>query len=297
MFSSLHHRVRTTPWLGRVVLKSIPDLKWHVEVEPIGKMAIRLRQHRMFWLRAPLSLERFMLGGLQRLVRKGDVVYDIGANIGLYSRFIVQQFGASRVCAFEPMENNRLLLAENVKIAGCDSRVSIFQCAVGNEDGTVEFQIDDLTSNSGSLDAVTGGKASPSRAQYGLPPRTVRVKVARLDTLVEAESLPMPDVIKLDVEGAEAMALEGASSLLSSHGPRLAIELHGPEVARRVVEFLWSIGYHSFGPLIKDDASTYQEVIPEKLKVVTGKYSLHYLLASKNRDDLLPPLEEFKVAS
>jgi len=297
MFSSLHRRVRTTPWLGRTVLKSIPDLKWHIYIEPIGKMAIRLRQHRMFWLRPALAHEGFLLGGLQRFVHSGDVVYDIGANIGLYSRFVVQQFGASRVCAFEPMESNRLLLAENVKIAGCDSRVSIFQCAVGNEDGTVEFQIDDLTSNSGALDAVTGGKASPSRAQYGLPPRTVHVKIARLDTLIEADGLPRPDVVKLDVEGAEAMALEGAKHLLTSHGPRLVIELHGAEVARRVTEMLWSFGYHCFGPLIKDDASTYQEVTREKLTVVTDKYSLHYLLASKNRDDLLPPLEEFAIAS
>jgi len=260
-------------------------------------MAIRLRQHRMYWLREPLSLERFMLGGLQRLVKKGDVVYDIGANIGLYSRFILQKFGASRICAFEPMESNRLLLAENMTIAGCDERVSIFQCAVGNEDGAVEFQIDDLTSNSGALDAVTGGKPSPSRAQYGLPPRTVRVKIARLDTLIDAGELPKPDVIKLDVEGAEAMALEGAKNLLSSAGPRLVIELHGSEVARQVAEMLWSFGYHCFGPLIKDGVRTYEEVTPEKLKTVLDKYSLHYILASKVRSDLLPPFEEFAVAS
>jgi hypothetical protein len=60
-------------------------------------------------------------------------------------------------------------------VAGVRQRVEVISYAVGNEDGTAEFQVDDLTSNSGTLDVVTGGKPSASRVQYGLPPRTVRV--------------------------------------------------------------------------------------------------------------------------
>jgi len=293
MLSSLHHRVRTTPWLGRVVLKSIPDLKWHINVDPVGKMAIRLRQHRLYWLRPPLLWEGFMLGALQRFIRKGDVVYDIGANIGLYSRFMVQRFGASHVYAFEPMENNRSLFAENLRIAGCTSTVSIIPCAVSNEDGTCDFQIDDLTSNSGTLDAVTHGAASQSRAQYGLPPATVRVRVARLDTLVETQELPKPDVIKLDVEGAEALALQGAKSLLSRHRPRLVIELHGADVARQVLQVLWSVGYRCFG--YENDGKSYGEFTPADLNRITGLYTVHYLAASADPSDMIQPIENFSV--
>src|SRR5579863_3672607 len=130
VYSRLHHLVRTTPWLGRIALKSIPDLKWHINVKPIGKMSIRLRQHRMYWLRPPLTSEVFMLGALKELVRKGDVVYDVGANIGLYSRFLIQYFEASRVYAFEPIEGNRRLLKENLELGGCTSQVSILPYAV-----------------------------------------------------------------------------------------------------------------------------------------------------------------------
>jgi FkbM family methyltransferase len=235
-----------------------------------------------------------MLGALQRFIRKGDVVYDIGANIGLYSRFIVQCFNASCVYAFEPMEQNRSLLAENLKIAGCSSRVNIVPRAIGNEDGAADFQIDDLTSNSGTLDAVAHGTASQSRAQYGLAPATVRISVARLDTLVESEGFPKPDVIKMDVEGAEALALEGAKSVLLKYQPRLVIELHSAEVAQQVLKILWSVGYRCFGYL--DDGNVYGEFTPDHLKRITGLYTVHYLAASPDPSDIVEPIEKFTVS-
>jgi len=271
----------------------LPDLKWRVEVAPIGKMSIRLRQHRMYWLRPPLAGEGFMLGCMQRLLREGDVVYDIGANIGLYSRFLAQYFKASRVYAFEPVESNRTLLAENLKIGGCSARVTIVPFAVGNEDGTSDFQVDDLTSNSGTLDAVTQGSPSQSHAQYGLPAATIPVTVVRLDTIVHAEGFAKPDLIKLDVEGAEAMALEGARAMLSDLRPHLIIELHGVRPARDVLQILWSIGYHCFGYLNLNGTSVYRELLPDMLKDITDMYSVHFLVATRNAEDMLRPVASF----
>jgi FkbM family methyltransferase len=292
MLFALHNTIRKTPWLGRIALRSIPDLLWTIEVRPIGKMQIRLRQHRMYWLRPPLSQECFMLAALQRFVRPQDVVYDIGANIGLYSRFLVHCCGASTVYAFEPMENNRHLLKKNLELGGCTSRVSVVPIALGNADGTCEFQVDDLSSNSGTLDAVTHGKPSASRAQYGLPPRTVRVSVARLDSLEKSHGISTPDVIKLDVEGAEAFVLEGGKSVLSRHPCRLVIELHGPEVAKKVLNELWNLGYSCWGRLSREGKATYSAIVPDDLKYITDKYSLHHVLASRDPDELCQPMVE-----
>jgi FkbM family methyltransferase len=297
MLSYLHRKIRNTPWLGRLALNLIPDVRFRVNVNPLGPMVIRLRQHRGYWLRAPLTHEQFMLGSLERFIRKGDVVFDAGANIGLYSRFMVQRFQASHVYAFEPIPSNRLLIAENLKIVGCSDKVTILPCALGDQDGTASFQVDDLTSNSGTLDAVAHGSASQSRRQYGLPPVTVEVAVSRLDTLVETNTVAKPDVIKLDVEGAEAMTLDGARKSLLNHRPRLVVELHGPEAARGVLKVLWEIGFYCFGRLSMDGAKTYnyKELTPADLESITGPYSLQYLVASANRADLAQPVEDFVV--
>ena len=236
-----------------------------------------------------------MLGALQRLVHHGDVVYDIGANIGLYSRFLVQCFGASHVYAFEPSEDNRRLLSENLSHGRCASQVDVVPYAVGNEDGMAEFQVDDLSSNSGSLDVVTGGKPSASRAQYGLPPRTVRVSVARLDSLVESMGFAKPNVIKLDVEGAEAIALMGGEALLRREPCRLIIELHGSDVSKQVLNILWRYSYHCFGFLTTESGTTYTRLSAEHLKYMTHKYSLRYVAASSNPSELSTPIEEFHL--
>lgn len=240
-----------------------------------------------------------MLGALQRLVRSGDVVYDVGANIGLYSRFLVQVFDAGQVYAFEPMQENQELFEENCRLGGCSSRVKVLSLGVSNEDGVCEFQVDDLTSNSGTLDAVTGGKPSQSRSQYGLAPLKIQIKTARLDTIVKDGSLPKPDVIKLDIEGAEALALEGAREMLLEHKPHLAIELHGPVVGKRVLPILWDLGYTTFGELArgKDEKKEYGEVRTSDLKYVTDKYSLHFIAASHDPSRLAQPIEEYSEAA
>ncbi len=293
MFSSFHKLVRNTPWLGRAVLRAIPDVKWNIKIEPIGKMAIRLRQHRLFWLRPPLLDDSYMFGALQRLVHKGDVVYDLGANIGLYSRFLAQCCVAARVYAFEPMAENRQLFEENIALGGCSSQITVLPYAVGNVDGTLDFQVDDLTSNSGTLDVVTGGRASQSRAQYGLPPRTVKVPTFRLDTLVQTGQIPVPNVIKIDIEGAEALALEGAGELLSRRVCRIALELHGADVARKVLKVLWRYGYHCYGLLLRDGERKHKRIGEEDLEAITQKYSLYRLLASPDPDELEAPIEDY----
>jgi FkbM family methyltransferase len=292
----ISYQIRSRPWLGRLILKAIPNLRWQVNVHPVGKIAIRLRQHRMFWLRPPLIHEGFMLGGLQRLLREGDVAYDIGANIGLYCRFMVQVFKASHVYAFEPIVDNCSVITENLKIAGCTAQVTIIPCAVGDQDGTCDFQVDRLTSNSGALDAIKRGEAAASHSQYGLPPAVARVTASRLDTLLQNGGIRKPDVIKLDVEGAEAIALEGARHLLSRHQPRLVIELHGTEVARSVLETLWELDYHCFGYLEVNGVSTYKELTPADLSFLTELYSLHYLVASTRSEDLVQPIKEFALS-
>src|SRR5262249_16930515 len=160
---------------------------------------VNLRRNRSFWLRPPLTHEDIALAALKRLIQPGDVVYDLGANIGLYTRFIAQCFKASKIYAFEPVAENRQLFTRNVEIGCCSDLVQLMAFAVADQDGKAEFQVDDVSSASGTLDAVTTGEACQGRKSYGLPPLKEMIDVCKLDTIIHSSDLQPPDVIKIDI--------------------------------------------------------------------------------------------------
>jgi FkbM family methyltransferase len=290
IFNGLHGAIRTHATLGRIALYAIPSVRWIVKIRGIGPMSINLRRNRSYWLRDPLYHESFMLGAMQQLIRPNDIVFDVGANIGLYARFMIQHFGASRVIAFEPMTLNLGLLYQNIRRGNCQDRVEVIGAALADYDGTEEFQIDDISSASGTLNVVTRGGSSEARQQYGLPPVTETVTVARLDTMVEGGFLPVPNVIKVDVEGAEERVLRGATRTLEKHSPTLAIEFHGAKETRAVVRFLLHIGYSVFGYLNTDKGKLYKEIIASDIDEITGPYSLHHCIAGRDRKVLQTPI-------
>jgi FkbM family methyltransferase len=285
--------LRTRPLLGRWALRMIPDVPWTLQVEGIGPFRVRLRRNRSWWLRKPLQSESFPFAMLRHLVRPGDVVYDCGANLGLYARFLVSTLGASRVVAFEPAPDNRRFLAANLALGGIADRVTVLPVALADEDGMAEFQVDDVQTSSGTLSKVTGGKASEGRRNLRLGPLTDQVLCRRLDTLVVEEELPLPDVLKIDVEGAEGLLLRGAAGLLRERGPRLLVELHGAEMAHDVVTLLDGLGYSCVARVAPHiHPGGYGPVNPAVLPRVKGLYDVHFLAASRNAADLPDVLEE-----
>ena len=285
---ALGYRLRTRPRLGRWALRLIPDLPWTVRIAGLGPFRIRLRRNRSWWLRDPLESERVPFAILRRLVRPGDVVYDIGANLGLYTRYLVTALGAARVVAFEPAADNRVLLERNLALAGLGERVAVLPLAIGDEDSSAEFQVDDMQSASGTLSKVTGGAPCVGRGNLGLGPLTTEVACRSLDSLA-AEGLPRPDVIKVDVEGAEALLLRGARRLLREAGPSLLIELHGAELAREVLPILADLGYACAAKVSpRLHAGGFGPVDPSLLPLVEGPYDVHFLVAVRDAAGLEP---------
>jgi FkbM family methyltransferase len=280
---SIANSLRTRPLLGRWALRMIPDVPWTVQVEGIGPFRIRLRRNRSWWLRKPLESESFPFAMLRRWVRPGDVVYDCGANLGLYDRFLVSNLGAGRVVAFEPSPENRRFLAANLALGGIADRVTVVPVALADEDGLAEFQVDDVQTASGTLSKVTGGEPSEGRRNLRLGPLTEQVLCRRLDTVVAEEKLPLPDVIKIDVEGAEPLLLRGAAGLLRERQPKLVIELHGAAVAREVISILHEFKYSCAARVSPHiHPSGYGPVDLSVLPRVTGLYDVHFLVAASD---------------
>ena len=277
--------------LGGLALRCIPDIERRIEIDHIGPFKIRLRRNRSYWLRHPLAMETRMLGFLKRLVRPGVVFYDIGANLGMHSRFAAR-FGAGQVFAFEPMSENIVLLRQNVALAGENAgKIRIMQMSAGDQDGEEALQVDDVMSGTAVLDKVNPGEASLGRKLYGFPPVTERVRVARLDTLIASGALPPADVIKIDVEGAEDLVLEGAPKLLAEQKPDLAIELHSQEKARKVLSLLDKNGYVSFAYVLEDGVMKYRRVRAGEETVLTQN---DHIIASADITRLEAAVEPFR---
>jgi FkbM family methyltransferase len=278
--------------LARLSLACIPDIHWKINVEGIGRMRVRLRRNRSFWLRSPLSLEWYPLAALRAFVRPGDCVWDVGANIGLYARWLVTHLNAKQVCSFEPMSENLPELRYNIELGGIEDRVTVVPWALSDFDGKVTFQIDDYQSASGSIDTVTAGQASKGRQVLGLPPKVETVASRTIDSILKAGELPRPDVMKVDIEGAELMMLKGGAFFFSEHSPRILIETHGLQVSKDCLRFLFEHGY-SVAACVREEwhPKRHMRLVPADLERMADQYDAHFIMASKNAADLPDELD------
>jgi FkbM family methyltransferase len=241
-----------------------------------------------------LANEAFPLAALRALIRPGDVVYDVGANIGLYTRVCITCFQAGHVVAFEPMTDNRRQLSRNIELGACGDKVTVLPCALADVDAVQEIQIDDMSSATASLASVTANQASQGRKQYGLPPVTEQVACRRLDSVLAERNVPAPNVIKVDIEGAEDLFFAGALECLARWAPRLVVELHGAEKARAVFDRLASHGYACAGRVGPHlDPTGYCRLDSEIIGRACGDYDVHYLVATKDAADLPTVIEPF----
>lgn len=153
----------------------------------------------------------------ERYVAKDAVVWDIGGNLGIFSMFSAAKAGAGgQVFAVEPDPHYASLISRSALRQGPrSSPVKVLCAAVSDTIAVADFSVSAKGHARSALSAVSGQSQSVS---YVRP-----VPTLTLDFL--AEYWPAPDLIKIDVEGAEVMLLAGAGELLSRHRPTLYIEV------------------------------------------------------------------------
>lgn len=162
----------------------------------------------------------------ERLVDPDMVVYDIGANVGYFTLLASGLTGPEgRVVAFEPLPRNIRYLRRHVQINHLEN-VKVIEAAVSDHDGDGYF---DLGPSSAMGRLAVDGK--------------LKVQMVSLDTLLAEGQLAPPDVIKLDVEGAEYDALRGGWKLLETHRPLLFLDTHGRKAHHFTVALLDELGY------------------------------------------------------
>lgn len=163
--------------------------------------------------------ERSVLDLLIRFLNSGDVVYDIGASIGIYSVLLARTVGdQGRVAAFEPDEESYLHLMDNLKL-NCLTNVKCIQKALAEKAGEGRLFV---------MDGVTcPSLLAPPRRETGSQISWQTVVLENGDHLVAEEKLPPPRAVKIDVEGYEWSVIAGLSHTLAQAGCELVCcEIH-----------------------------------------------------------------------
>jgi len=190
-------------------------------------MALDLQSEKDYWLG---TYEPDLQAAASHFIKPGMVVYDVGANIGYISLMAARQAGESgRVFSFEALPANITRLKQNVALNDFQKQIRVVHAAVVDKAGEVAF----FTHTSGAM-----GKAQGSAGRDEQYTQTIKVTGIALDDFVFQQGNPPPEVIKMDIEGGEGMALTGMPRLLKEARPALLIELHGQEAARQVWDCL-----------------------------------------------------------
>ncbi len=191
-----------------------------------------MQNDKDYWLG---TYEPELQAALRDFVRPGAVIYDVGANIGYVSLLLAKAAGETgKVFAFEALPENAERWQRNMALNGMESRMSLFAGAVTQTAGPVRF----LLHASGGM-----GKAAGSAGRTDTYLSEITVPGISLDEFAFEMGNPLPQVVKMDIEGGEVLALPGMGRLLAEARPLMLMELHGPESCRLAWETLNSAGY------------------------------------------------------
>jgi FkbM family methyltransferase len=176
-----------------------------------GVISLLSRLRAALRRREPERYEARFREVLERTVGAADVVWDVGANVGVYAELFATRVGPrGLVCAFEPAPACFEALRKRLQPF---SQARVFNFALGSTDGTLPL-------------GLARDPLAPTHSFFG-GDRSLEVRVARADSLIERREVVPPNVIKIDVEGFEEEVLAGATELLRSPDVRaIFLEVH-----------------------------------------------------------------------
>lgn len=200
----------------RDVFYEIEGNKMYLDGSAIGVPSIPLATDLLFG-----PSEKLVGQVLKKEVKPGMIALDLGAHFGYYTLLMAKLVGdEGRVFAFEPDPDNYALLAKNIAINDYKNIVPI-QKAVSNRTAQVKLFLTDTSFGHHLC-------ASPNEGE-----KFVLVDTITLDEFFEDKDLPI-DFIKMNIEGAELVALEGMSNLIKRNNKLKIVTEFGPSFLRRI---------------------------------------------------------------
>jgi len=203
----------------------------------------------------------------------GACVFDVGANIGLFTLFVTDRVRGARVYAFEPAPPLFTILAENT--LWCAGEVLLFDCGLADREGTAELTFYPLTSGMSSFHADAGEERAAlrtlfhNRAAAGIPGigEVLRAGEDLLDQRLRSETYTRPvrtlsgvvaelgieriDLLKVDVEKSEAEVLAGIAERDWPKVRQIAAEVH--DLAGRLAAIAADLGRRGFAVTVEQE--------------------------------------------
>ncbi len=262
------------PWTS--IITFYPDLQGFTERILIHKNQLRMESYdeafdiqllahsgRDFWIRKTggvngVNLLSYHLGEHDWIasrfpeiaVRDGDVVVDCGAHVGVFVHEALSR-GAAKVIAIDPDPTQVECLRRNFRKEIAEGRVLVVPEGVWSSEGTMKLYIGSEHSGLSSMVEKVGDE-------------TLTVPVTTIDALVKRLGLKRVDFVKIDIEGAEREALQGASETLKKYRPRLLVDsYHRPDdvtALPKIIKGAWAdyemtcgwceLDYHGSGRIL-----------------------------------------------
>jgi FkbM family methyltransferase len=238
----LARRLQRARW-ERAVLRKFPDREFRVDLPDGGVLRFRTesaQEKKWFYprYRQGQMHERPVSLAMLARVRTDSVCVDVGAFLGYYSALLASRAPRGTVVAVEMDETNREMLAANLARNG-----------LGNVRTLAAAAFDSVTEVSYTRETFAASPGHRIGSALAAPrSEEIRVPTVVLDDWLEQQGLA-PDLIKIDVEGAELGVLRGLRRTLARDGVRLFVEIHPPQLAQigasteEVCSLLEDLGY------------------------------------------------------
>ena len=201
-------------------------------VDPISNFGTRLMSDSVY--------EPEMIDTIEKIVKKGDSFFDLGANEGYFSVLSSKIVGRNgKIYAIEPQSRLQNIIEINFKLNSINNG-KIIQKAISNKIGKIEFSL--------TPDTNTGSSGLYNTTKYKNPTETV--KMITLEQLFYEEKIKKIKLIKIDIEGLEYEAILGSKKLFMQNIiENIALELHPDILLKRnkseseIIKFLNDAGY------------------------------------------------------
>jgi FkbM family methyltransferase len=166
------------------------------------------------WRARSCAKEPWTVEWLRHTVRPGDVLYDVGANVGTFS-LVAAKHSQARVVAFEPGYANFARLCDNIQLNGCEHAIVPVPLPLADHTGLVGFRYRGVEPGQSrhkmKPDPWRFRGPAPAGRRYEQP-----MLATTLDAVIASFTLPQPNHLKIDVDGAEDRVLAGSTSTLRS---------------------------------------------------------------------------------